>query len=387
MKPISLKPLSLLRASWKLACSLLCLGLGAPSILGQTTPPYAQGGTLLGPSDPVSNALSPFWEHVKALLFTAAQWEQKGDFARACQITQQTLAYCENEKTKDSIRRAVTMAARMTPSEASASGSGRGRDVTADAVKRALSFMHGAANSVKAYLGHLLCMEGQYRKALEQFEAVWSDLWRDDPRVLSTGDRYALDVYMSPLPVFRYELDAALCYYKLGEYAKAMLCYCVGIRRRNGNRLDAYGQKMQEHPELVGPKELGAVILMAEGVNVLGDGTEQIPLRGPLDPRYDFNWDRALEYTEEAYKLMPNNLDVCQQYCVLLYALKHYMQVIDVYEYMYSLIKKGPSAYVTAQTNFSLNNINVAVPKSCWEAWKRKHPGQETFYLPYWEDK
>jgi len=72
---------------------------------------------------------------------------------------------------------------------------------------------------------------------------------------------------------------------------------------------------------------------------------------------------------------------------VLLCTLKHYMQVIDVYEYMYSLIKKCPSAYVTAQTNFSLNNINVAVPKSCWEAWKRKHPGQETFYLPYWEDK
>lgn len=73
MKPFPLKPLSLLRSSWKLACGLLCLGLGAPSILGQTTPPYAQGATLLEPSDPVSSALSPFWEHVKALLFTAAQ--------------------------------------------------------------------------------------------------------------------------------------------------------------------------------------------------------------------------------------------------------------------------------------------------------------------------
>jgi tetratricopeptide (TPR) repeat protein len=269
-----------------------------------------------------------------------------------------------------------------------------------------VSYIKGLSGFGHGYAIHILFLEGKYAQAIAEGERLLAEAKSYHWEYTYGGEQYQTPAQIHTWPkdaicsgtiqvgnnsVYGIDLDLAICYYQQREYVQARDYFLQSWLVRNSLpfTFGYYAQRLREHFREIGYQELGGILYLAETLNAEGEEAASGGwfISAPPDSRYCGDLKAALRYAEEAYKLMPNNLDACQQYCVLLYALKHYMQVIDVYEYMYSLIKKGPSAYVTAQTNFSLNNINVAVPKSCWEAWKRKHPGQKTFYLPYWEDK
>jgi|SRR5579875_217724 len=248
---------------------------------------------------------------------------------------------------------------------------------------------------------HVLMEEGKYAEAIrkaEQLDAALSQRsqWRCEiggkiytkqsgTSKLNLGDMYSPSgsLYYKPTGVtYWYCLDLAICYYHLREYeqVREYLLKYPATFDLSGSCLSYYGKRLREDFKQVGYQELGGILYLAQSSNVLGEYFD-CPLRTVPDPRYTANYEEALKDAAEAYKLMPNNLDVCLQYYVLLCTLKRYQQAIELYRHMYALVIKGPSAYVTAQGQITTLPAYL-VPHEEWEAWKRAHGGRDAYPIP-----
>jgi len=197
------------------------------------------------------------------------------------------------------------------------------------------------------HLGHVCCLMGRYRQALEALGSC----------AYLTEDA---------------KLDKSVAFYRLGEDASA-------LKELAGSDYGVYIRRTLLRKGSVSRRELGVQLLTLWSSVMLG---ERWFLRmPPTDISTSGLWPLALHYTEEAYKLMPNNLDVCLQYYVLLCSLKRYQQAIELYRHMYALVIKGPSAYVTAQGQITTLPAYL-VPHEEWEAWKRAHGGRDAYPIP-----
>ncbi|CCW36314.1 hypothetical protein CTKA_01574 [Chthonomonas calidirosea] len=380
-------------------CFKRLLGLCGLGILGLLQPMPSSQAQIAAPQPDVRLiylAVVPFIDHVNALLFTACQWEQKGQYARAFSLAKQALAYVEDKHTQQQAQEAVKAAIKTVEqmqkgSSASVKEGLIGSSSEDYYEQEMLARLLSKKVQTHIYLGHLLTCEGEYRKAVQEFDAgrgeeVIAQYPSADGRSLLQKTKSVLDLMTPPLPMCNPYFDEAYCEYHLGEYAKAMETFCAGLEEYGMMTLyPLYYARFKKTPQLVGPKELGAVLALMESGNVtMDDGASSLPFRIPPDPRYSYNWDKALKYAEEGYKLMPNNLDLAQQYYVLLCTFKRYQEAIEVWRHMYALAQKGPSAYETVDPCLmqDLWGCLVLVPDTEWEAWKRAHGGRDAYPIP-----
>jgi len=391
--------------------AMTVFGFGCLHSLGQThevdTPPPLSTDVFTGiadiRTDPVmTERVSLLEQRFDPFIKTALVRLKEGHYLRAQQLYQSVLSMVEEPSFLQSYLEGLPQQIETEANERIQrynypADLGQWRSFSL--IKTAIGSLHFLVYSdymMQAYFGlvHLFYQEGKYAQAISkaqeaeeaykkysvwQYQIAGKTYAQPSADAVSYPPHWCLRGY-TPGGCYRVSLDIALSYYRLHDYDKAREWFIRSQLSPNVmGVLGVYAHQLQSRGQQTGYKEVGALVLLGESANVLGD--RDCPARGVPDVRSTANWESALKYAEEAYKLMPNNLDVCLQYYVLLCTLKRYQQAIELYRHMYALVIKGPSAYVTAQGQITTLPAYL-VPHEEWEAWKRAHGGRDAYPIP-----
>jgi tetratricopeptide (TPR) repeat protein len=333
---------NLIIRNFLMGVAMAVFGLGCLHSLGQTdavdTQPPLSTDVFTGiadiRTDPVmTERVSLLEQRFDPFIKTALVRLKEGDYLRAQQLYQRVLSMVEEPSFLQSYLEGLPQQIETEANERiqrynypADLGQWRGFSLTKTAIG-SLHFLVYSDYMMQAYFGlvHLLYQEGKYAQAIskaQEAEEAYKkySVWQYQ----IAGKTYAqpsADAVLYPLHwclrgytlggCYRVSLDIALSYYRLHDYDKAREWF---IRSQSSPNvmgvLGVYAHRLQLRGQQTGYKEVGALVLLGESANVLGN--MDCPARGVPDVRSTANWESALKYAEEAYRLMPNNLDVCQ---------------------------------------------------------------------------